>query len=219
MKNYCIPFFLFFVGVSKSIAWNPLYFHHVPISQGIKNHKSNIVHLDMYDLTTPIGTKTFGFAESEEESMMVNFFDENGALELTANKMHALETSKKDFDVFEFVDNLNLSEKSQVAELKLFYFLEKGLSNFLQFENDAKNSKRRENKNVSKHRRGPLRPSTRKISELLPSIDSLDDQTILDNYLNERENTEALVVPRKLEKRISTKFKKKKNGFKHKSNE
>ena len=161
LKNYCIPFFLFFVGVSKSIAWSPLYFHHVPIPQRIKNHKSNIVHLDTYDSTAPIGTKTFGFAESEEESMMVNFFDENG----------------------------------------------------------AKNSKTRENKNVSKYQRGPLRSSTRKISELLPSIDSLDDQTILDNYLNERENPGAIVVPRKPEKRVSTKFKKKKNGFKHKSNE
>lgn len=208
MKNYCIPLFLFCVVVSKSIAWNPLYFHHIPISPGFQNHKSNIVHSDIFGLTV-----------SEEKSFTVNPFYENDDIDLTTSNMSVFETFKQDLDTFHFVDSPHFFEKFQVAELQLFYLLEKGLSNFLPFEDDAEHSKTRENKNVSKHRKGPLRPSTRKISELLPSIDSRDDQTILDNYLNERETSEAIVVPRKLEKRISTKLKKKRNGFKHKSKE
>ena len=192
MKVSCIFFVLF---ISKSIAWN---LDPISIPKSSKIERQN---LESFEFTI------------DEELHTINMFDVRSDLN---SQMNEFKSSRQKFDAFDLVENLNVLEKFQV-----FYLLEKTLSSFLKLEDDAaKISNTRKKKIESKNSKAPiLRPSTKKLSELLPTLDLLDDQMILDNYLNEGESTEEIIVPKKVEERITRKLKKKKNGFKSKSHE
>lgn len=195
MKVSCIFFVLF---ISKSIAWNQFYLDPISMPKSLEIERQN---LESFELTI------------DKELPTINMFDVRSDMN---SQMNEFKSSRPKFDAFDLVENLNVLEKFQV-----FYLLEKTLSSFLKLEEDAaKISNTRKKKTESKNSKPPiLRPSTKKLSELLPNLDSLDDQMILDNYLNEGESTEAITVPKKVEERITRKLKKKKNGFRSKSHE
>ena len=192
MQVSCIFFVLF---ISKSIAWN---LDPISIPKSSKIERQNL--------------ESFEFI-IDRELPTINMFDVSSDMD---SQMNEFKSSKQKFDAFDLVENLNVLERFQV-----FYLLEKTLSSFLKLEEDAaKISNTGKKKTESKNSKPPiLRPSTKKLSELLSTLDSLDDQMILDNHLNEGESIEAIIVPKKVEERITRKLKKKKNGFKCKSHE